>query len=186
MSPRNSDSQPTWQGIVAGAVGGLVAAWAMEQLQQRLSRLLDDGADEAQRRTERSQAWDARTQDQLSGEHRSATERAAEAGAHAFAARVDASTRAALAQGLHYAFGIGAGATYGALAEVDPRVTRYAGIAFGLGVWASADEISTALFGLAPPPAERPLLAHTYSFLSHVAYGVTTEAVRKGIRAALA
>ena len=184
--PTTASHAPTWKGIVAGAAGGLVAAWAMEQFQQRLSHVADDRADEAQRSSGRPQAWDARSQDQVSGQSSSATENAADAAASAMALQpLDRSTRASAAQALHYAFGIGVGAVYGALAESDPGVTRLGGIAFGLGVWAAADELSTALFGLAPRPTDRPPLAHTYSVLSHVVYGLTTEGVRRSTRVAL-
>ncbi len=188
MDARISSSvhDPTWKGILAGAAGGFVAAWAMEQFQQRFSRMAGDRADLGQRASGRPEGWDARSQDQVSGQSSSATERAADAGAHALASRpLDADRRAAAAQALHYAFGIGVGAVYGALADTDPRVTQFGGIAFGLGVWAAADEISTALFGLAPAPIERPPLAHTYSVLSHVVYGLTTEGVRRSGRTLL-
>jgi len=176
----------TWKGIVAGAAGGLVAAWAMEQFQQRFSQVAGDRADENQRSSGRPEAWDARSQDQVSGQTASATEKAADAAAGGMAlAPLDPFTRASTAQALHYAFGIGVGAVYGALAESDSGVTRLGGIAFGLGVWAAADEISTTLFGLAPSPGNRPPLAHTYSVLSHVVYGLTTEGVRRSTRVAL-
>jgi uncharacterized membrane protein YagU involved in acid resistance len=179
-------SHPTWQGVLAGAAGGFVAAWAMEQVQQRLSHAVGDRADHAQRASGRARAWDARTQDQLSGQPRSATEQAVLAGSRATGVHFDPSARASTAQALHYAFGLGAGAAYGALADVDPRVTRMGGLAFGLAVWASADEVSAALARLAPDPADRPPLAHAYSLLSHAVYGLTTEAVRKTVRAAFA
>jgi len=98
---------------------------------------------------------------------------------------LDPDVRASAAQALHYAFGMGVGAIYGAMAEADSTVTRLGGIVFGLGVWAAADEMSTTLFGLAPAPGDRPPLAHTYSVLSHVVYGVTTESVRRSTRALL-
>jgi hypothetical protein len=178
-------SHPTWQGVLAGAAGGLVAAWAMEQFQQRFSHVLGDGADEMQRASGQARAWDARTQDQLSGQPRSATEQAVVAAARGAGVPLDPPSRASSAQALHYAFGLGAGAAYGALADVDPRVTRLGGLAFGLAVWASADEVAAALARLAPAPDDRPPLAHAYSLLSHAVYGVTTEAVRRTLRAAV-
>ena len=45
---------------------------------------------------------------------------------------------------MHYGFGIAVGAVYGALAETRPEVTRFGGVPFGLGVWASADEVAGA------------------------------------------
>jgi uncharacterized membrane protein YagU involved in acid resistance len=188
MDARSTSVQPyPWKGLVAGAVGGFVASWAMEQFQQRFSRVTGDRADAAQRASRRPEAWDARTQDQLSGQAQSATEHAVEGAVDiAGDGPLHPQTRAAAAQALHYAFGIGVGAIYGALAESNPRVTELGGVVFGLGVWAAADEISMSLFGLAPPPHERPSLAHTYSVLSHVVYGLTTEGVRRAGRTLLA
>jgi putative membrane protein len=188
MDAHSASVQPSlWKGLVAGAVGGFVASWAMEQFQQRFSRATGDRADAAQHATRRPEAWDARTQDQLSGQNQSATEHAAEGAVDIVAGggSLHPQTRASAAQALHYAFGIGVGAVYGALAESNPRVTQFGGVVFGLGVWAAADEISMSLFGLAPPPDERPPLAHTYSVLSHVVYGLTTESVRRAGRTLL-
>ena len=42
-----------WQGVIAGAVGGLAASWAMEQFQSRFSQATDNGVDEAHRRPAR-------------------------------------------------------------------------------------------------------------------------------------
>jgi uncharacterized membrane protein YagU involved in acid resistance len=86
---------------------------------------------------------------------------------------------------LHYAFGGAVGGLYGAIAESRPGVTRLAGIPFGLGVWATADEVGVPAAALSRPPWERPLRAHTYSVLSHAVYGLTTETVRRLVRAAL-
>jgi putative membrane protein len=122
----------------------------------------------------------------LSGQTEPATARAVELTLEAAGHGVrDSDARASAAQAVHYAFGISVGAVYGALAETNPRVTQYGGVAFGLGVWAAADEVSTTLFGLAPSPDDRPPLAHTYSVLSHVVYGLTTEAVRRAGRSLL-
>lgn len=171
-------AQP-WKGLLAGALGGLLAAWAMERFQAGFSDATGDGAEDAQRRTGHPAAWDARSQDQLSGADRPATVAAADAGAEmAMGRRLDAGESAVAGPALHYAFGITVGAVYGALAETRPELTRLGGIPFGLTVWSAADELGVPLIGLAPPPQDRPARAHAYSFLSHVVYGATTEAVR--------
>jgi putative membrane protein len=175
-----------WQGVIAGAFGGLVASWAMEQFQSRFSQATDDGVDEAQRRSGHEARWSARSQDQLSGQTEPATAAAGNAAAITGAGR-PLTVREGDAVGplMHYAFGAAVGALYGAIAESRPGVTRLAGIPFGMGVWATADEVSVPAAGLSSPPWERPPRAHTYSVLSHAVYGLTTEAVRRLVRLAL-
>jgi hypothetical protein len=175
-----------WQGLVAGALGGFVASWAMEQFQARFSRATGDQLDARQRRSGHAPAWSARSQDQVSGQIRPATVQAADVAA--VAARglpLEPPEQDAAGPLLHYGFGTAVGAVYGVLAETRPEVTRLAGVPFGLGVWASADEVAVPAGGLSAAPWERPLRAHTYSILSHAVYGLTTEAVRKLVRARL-
>ena len=62
-----------WQGLVAGAVGGFVASWAMEQFQARFSRATGDYLDARQRRSGHAPAWSARSQDQVGGQVRPAS-----------------------------------------------------------------------------------------------------------------
>jgi uncharacterized membrane protein YagU involved in acid resistance len=175
-----------WQGLVAGAVGGFVASWAMERCQARLSQAAGDGLDAAQRRSGRPARWSARTQDQASRQPRPATIQTAELAAVATAGRrLSPSEQDVAGPLMHYGFGIAVGAVYGALAETRPELTRFGGVPFGLGVWASADEVTVPALGLSAAPWDRPLRAHSYSMLSHAVYGLTTEAVRKVVRSRL-
>ncbi|HEX2310535.1 MAG TPA: DUF1440 domain-containing protein [Vicinamibacterales bacterium] len=175
-----------WQGVIAGAVGGLAASWAMEQFQSRFSQATEDGVDEAQRRSGHEARWSARSQDQLTGQPEPATTAAGDAAAITALGRpLTLEEEDAGGPLMHYAFGAAVGALYGAIAESRPGVTRLAGIPFGMGVWATADEVGVPAVGLSAPPWERPLRAHTYSVLSHAVYGLTTEAVRRLVRSAL-
>jgi len=158
----------------------------MEQFQARFSQATHDHLDEAQRRSGHAPTWSGRSHDQVSGEARPATVRTADAAAVATVGRpLDRSEEDVAGPLMHYGFGTAVGAVYGALAETRPELTRLAGVPFGLGVWASADEIGVPAAGLSRPPWERPLRAHTYTMLSHAVYGFTTEAVRKMVRARL-
>ena len=186
MRPDSSGLPLPWQGLVAGAVGGFVASWAMERFQARLSQTSGDGLDAAQRRSGHASTWSARTQDQASGQPRPATVHTADVAATATAGRRLSPTEQEVAGPLmHYGFGIAVGAVYGALAETRPELTRFGGVPFGLGVWASADEVAVPAAGLSAAPWDRPLRAHSYSMLSHAVYGLTTEAVRKMVRSRL-
>jgi hypothetical protein len=186
MRSASSGLSLPWQGLVAGAVGGFVASWAMERFQARLSQTTGDGLDAGQRRSGHASTWSARTQDQASGRSRPATVQTADVAATVTAGRRPSPTEQDVAGPLmHYGFGIAVGAVYGALAETRPELTRFGGVPFGLGVWASADEVAVPAAGLSAAPWERPLRAHSYSMLSHAVYGLTTEAVRKVVRSRL-
>jgi len=84
----------------------------------------------------------------------------------------------------HYAFGIGCGAVYGALAEVWPRATAGFGTAFGTLIWLGADEGVVPLLGLSKPPTEMSVTDHGRSLVGHFVYGAVTEAVRRLLSAA--
>ena len=86
---------------------------------------------------------------------------------------------------VHYAFGVSAGAAYGAVAEIVPAATAGLGLPFGGIFWLLADEIFTPALGLSKGAAHYPLSTHAYAFASHLVYGFTAEAVRRPIRAAL-
>ena len=175
-----------WRGLVAGAVGGFVASWAMERFQARFSQTTADGLDAAQRRSGHAATWSGRSQDQTIGQPRPATVKTADVAAVATAGRrLSPSEQDVAGPLMHYGFGTAAGAVYGALAETRPELTRFGGVPFGLGVWATADEVSVPAAGLSVAPWDRPLRAHSYSMLSHAVYGLTTEAVRKMVRSRL-
>jgi putative membrane protein len=82
---------------------------------------------------------------------------------------------------VHLAFGAINGAAYGLAAELDPRVTAGAGIPFGASVWAVADEGIVPALGLSRGPREASAGLLAYGLLSHVVYGMTTEAVRSAL-----
>jgi hypothetical protein len=179
-------SPSAWRGLIAGTVGGLAGAWAHEQAQAWFSRASGDGVDAAQQATGSPHEWDARSQDQLSGQAEPATVRAADAVSRTVRGR-PLERRYAEEAGpiVHYAFGAGVGAIYGVLAETHPDLTRGGGIPFGMSVWAGADQVAMTAFGFAQPPDARPPRAQVYSVVAHVAFGAVTEAVRRGVRAAM-
>jgi uncharacterized membrane protein YagU involved in acid resistance len=86
---------------------------------------------------------------------------------------------------LHYAMGVTSGAIYGAVAEGLPFATAGAGLPFGAAVWAIADEGIVPAAGLSKSMSEYPLSVHLYAFASHLVFGLTTELVRRAVRASL-
>jgi hypothetical protein len=80
------------------------------------------------------------------------------------------------------ALGAAMGGVYGAFWEVSPATRKMGGASFGTAVWAAADEAAVPLLGLPEPTSDRQARA----LASRIAFGVTTEIVRRGVRALLA
>jgi putative membrane protein len=84
--------------------------------------------------------------------------------------------------GLHYAFGAGVGAAYGALAERAPAVTRAAGLPYGVVVWLAAENVMAPAMGVSPPPTQSSPRLHLHALAAHLAFGLATESVRRCLR----
>jgi hypothetical protein len=85
---------------------------------------------------------------------------------------------------IHYVFGSLMGGCYGLLSEYFPQARSGFGTIFGTALFLVADEIAVPALGLSGNPLESPLSSHVYALSSHLVYGLSTEAVRRGIRAA--
>jgi putative membrane protein len=84
---------------------------------------------------------------------------------------------------VHYAMGAAASAVYGALAEETPASSMGFGTLFGSVLWLVADEIAVPGLGLSKPVSVYPPSVHASAWASHVVYGITTDLVRRGLRA---
>ena len=75
---------------------------------------------------------------------------------------------------IHWALGVFAGATYGALRNHAPF--RYgSGLAFGVAFWLLMDELTNTLLGLTPPPQEFPWQTHFRGLAGHAVLGAAIE-----------
>ena len=166
---RNGDHR-LWKGAVAGAAGGLVASWAMSQFQAGWSKV------QAKMET-------ARERQQHRTDDEDATMKTAGKLAHAFLHRdLSLDEKKKLGPVIHYAFGAGVGAAYGAVAEFAPRTTFGAGLPYGTAVFLGADEAAVPALGLSKSPKEYPASTHLYGLASHLVYGLSLEMVRRGVR----
>ena len=165
-----------WKGLVAGAAGGLAAAWVMNQFQSawsKASEALESSntpQGEQERHTEDSDAEDA------------TMKTAAKISEKVFHRKLSREEKKKLGPVVHYAFGAGVGAFYGGLAELEPRATAGAGLPYGAAVFVGADEVAVPALGLSKPPQEYPASAHIYGLASHLVYGLSLEMARRGIR----
>lgn len=97
-------------------------------------------------------------------------------------ARLEDGDRQVGGSAVHYVVGTLTGGLYGALAEVQPGVTRWHGLALGLAAATLVDQIAVPLTGLARPPWRYTLRTHLYGYASHLVFGFVTEQVRKILR----
>ena len=161
-----------WKGIVAGLAGGIAGAYAMNQFQRGWSKA--------------QQKLTGNGHSHQSVDEPDATMLTANKVARPFLHReLTREEQKKASPIVHYAFAAAVGTGYGAAAEYKPFVRKLGGVPFGAAVFGAADELAVPLFKLSKHPKEYPLSSHLYGLASHIVYGATIEAVRRGVRAAL-
>jgi putative membrane protein len=159
-----------WRGVIAGLVGGVIAAGAMSVVHKGVTAIAGGAGP--------PQPAEAQEED--------ATVKVADGIFRSLLHRPLPEDKRPLAGNLvHYTFGASVGAVYGGIAAVAPQVTAAAGVPFGLAVWLGAHVITVPALGLAEPPTRRPLSKEALEFLLHVVYGIVTESVRRLLSRAL-
>ena len=156
-----------WPGIIAGLVGGVIAAGAMSLVHKGLVGLTSGTP------TAEQQSDDA-TVKVADGITRRLVNRPVSADKKPLAANI-----------VHYVFGAGVGGLYGGIAEVAPRVTTALGLPFGVAVWLGAHVIMVPALGLAAPPTRQPPPKEALEFFLHLVYGAVTEVGRRLFRRTL-
>lgn len=84
---------------------------------------------------------------------------------------------------MHYGLGIGPGALYGAFRDRVPALGAGRGLAYGLALTALEDELANRAMGLSAPLGHYPWQAHARGLVSHLVYGVVTDAVLRALQA---
>lgn len=180
-----------WKGLAAGIVGGLVASWTMNQFQALLSKLMEGeekshGAQSQQQGTPQHGIGRELQEQGKDDPDDTAPARLANALSVAvFDHELTKSEKEIAGAFFHYAMGVSSGAIYGVVAEAMPEATVGLGLPFGAAVWVIADEVVVPAIGLSKWGTEYPLSVNAYAFASHLVFGLTTELVRRGVRAAL-
>jgi putative membrane protein len=154
-------SEPTPQksllkGLIAGAVAGLVAT-AAKSIAEKL--------------------YPPRTH----GEPEPPVELAERIAGHP----LEHKTQVAASEAIHWGFGIGAGAVYGAVAEYFPVATDKEGAGFGMVLMTLTHETALPAMGLSAPADEQTTREHTSEAATHILYGVVAERVRRIVRGLL-
>jgi len=88
-------------------------------------------------------------------------------------------------ESIHWAFGAFAGAVYGAMVEYEPSFGAWKGAAFGITLNKITHESLLPRIGLSAPTKNQPARERISEWVSHAAYGVVTDAVRRVVRRAL-
>ena len=185
------DEGKIWKGLVAGLVGGLVAAWTMNQFQALVHNLFEGdqrshGAQSMQKGSPQHGAGQELREQGGDEEQDDATERLANIiSKTVLDHELSKKEKETAGTAIHYAFGIASGGFYGAAAELLPKITLGAGLPFGAFVWLTADEGVVPLFGLSKAPTEYPFSTHAYALTSHIVYGLTADCVRRLVRRSL-
>lgn len=158
-----------WRDVVAGFVGGALAAGAMSLVHGVVGALGPES------RAQPAPENQPRQED--------ATVTVAEGIMSRLVRRPLPEASKPLASNLvHYGFGAGVGALYGGAAAVAPIVTIGAGLPFGAAVWLGAHVVTVPALGLAEPPTRRPPAQEGLELIAHLVYGAITELTRRLIR----
>jgi uncharacterized membrane protein YagU involved in acid resistance len=169
-------------GIVAGLIGGIAGTIAMNEAQALWSWMMNGFQSTSAAGRHDSRDWQEKNEDQNANEVMAQT-----IATHTIDRRLTRDELKVAAPIVHFAFGGSLGAVYGAAMETAPQGSPIiAGAAFGTAVWIGADEIAMPALGLSSNDEEYPIEAHMQSFVAHLAYGITAELVRRGVRLLLA
>jgi putative membrane protein len=164
-------------GILAGAIGGLVASWMMNLFI----------ADAGPKIRQVVQGMDGKQSGHGASDEMDATMKAADAVVSTVTGGRHLSFEERQKGGpiVHYAFGALMGGVYGALAEYSPAARSGFGTAFAGLLFAGADMIAVPALKLAPVTGDQTTSSLATPFGAHMVYGVTTECVRRLVRAAI-
>ncbi len=166
MTDRAGDS--ILGGLVRGAIAGAAGVWALHEVDKYMA-MRGSAATEA--------ATVAARPGGLDTPHILASR-----AARALGAELDHPEDNAVGLAFKYAIGMVPAALLGVLRDRLGWLTAGRGFAFGVTVWAVEDEWGAARLDLASPPTRYPWQAHGRSFVAHVAYGLTVDAVLRVLK----
>lgn len=173
-----ADGESSWgRGLVCGVIGGLVGTIVMTQFQNAWSKASQE------LKESKGVRYDSGEEE---GEKEDATMKAAGKIASLAGRELSHQSKQKLGPVVHYGFGTTQGAIYGMLVDAfGSSGGLIAGLVFGAALFALADEYAVPALGLSGKPSESPLTTHLYALASHLVYGLSAEAMRKGIRASI-
>jgi hypothetical protein len=182
-----------FHGAVAGAIGGLAAAWVMNQFMMHAQRRAEQAADPSERRQARQPESSASSpQEQKMKRQReggsdgggedATVKTAAVISRNLFDHELSDQEKQVAGPAVHYAYGALVGGLYGAVAEVWPTIATGFGMPYGVALWALGDEAAVPALRLGPPPIEVPAEKHADFLAAHVVYGIALDVTRRVAR----
>jgi putative membrane protein len=171
------------KGVIAGVVGGLVASWVMNVFIENAGPKIQDAAQTDVERAEA--AWQQAVRNDEPQED--ATMKTADAVVEAVTGGRHLSWEEKKIGGpiVHYAFGTIMGGFYGAAAEYSRIARSGNGTLFGAALFTGADLVAVPALGLSSSTGEESPSSLAAPYAAHLVYGVTTEFVRRLVRAVL-
>jgi putative membrane protein len=173
------------RGVLAGVLGGLAAAWVMNEFMAGPGKKLQEAV-QTNDETQHADAKQAEATQDDSQPKEDATMKTADAIVEAVTG--EHLTMEQKEKGgpiVHYAFGAIMGGIYGGLAEYSPAVRSGFGTTFGSALFTGADLLAVPALKLGGAPTDLSASALATPFAAHVVYGATTELVRRIVRAIL-
>ncbi len=171
-----SEKHPV-RGVLAGVVGGLVAAWTMNLWSAGPGAALSKKVESPEEQEQLSRQSDGEDATMKAADAIAST---AQGGQHL--------THAQREQGgpiVHYSFAALMGGVYGGLAEYTSLVRSGVGTVYGAALFVGGDLIAVPALHFSKPLSEYPASSFAAPFTAHLVYGATTELVRRLVRVVL-
>jgi putative membrane protein len=150
------------RGLLAGAVGGLIACFAMSQFHSFFQKVeLPSGADKQEDSTVKT---------------------ASAVSQRIFHHELTPQQKKIAGPAVHYGFGASIATLYGAAVEVLPVLRIGWGMPFGVAVWLGAHVITVPALGLSEPVTRSTPLREAVEFGAHLVYGAVVEGIRRLLR----
>jgi putative membrane protein len=149
------------KGMLAGAVGGLIACFAMSQFHSAFQNLESSAQDK---------------QDDSTVKTASAVSQ------RIFHHELTAQQKKIAGPAVHYGFGTSVAMFYGAAVEILPVLRTGWGVPFGVAVWLGAHVITVPALGLSEPVTRSTPGREMVEFGAHLLYGAVVESVRRLLR----
>jgi len=159
----NSKPNPS-RGLLAGAIGGLIASFVMSQVHSTLQKVESSGKQ---------------------GEEDSTVRTASAISQRIFHHELTPQEKQVAGPAVHYAFGSILAAIYGAAVETVPLVRIGWGLPFGTAVWLGAHVITVPALGLSEGITKSSSRQETVELGAHLVYGAAVEGIRRLIRTAV-
>ncbi len=169
-----------YKGFIVGALGGAVGVLAMSGYWESIIAIT--GKDPRKASTPKNKKSMPLDDISVVGKQHQSGEGSTEAaGRHLYEAVTgeeprSKETKTALSTEVHWAFGITAGALYGALRGSAKWPDILGGVALGVGLWGLGDELAVPILGLAGGPTSSPPELHAFTLGAHIAYGLAAAA----------